>query len=233
MIRYFQNLKAKKGFTMVELIIVIAIIGVLIAIVAPLFSTDDARKDAADIYASDCYSGLQYGFTRYQKTEADITPQLALPTEQTYIKFNADTGGNVLTSTIYIEIKYDQGIQYVHISDSLFKLTKMGDGASSTAFEKLIENDMNDIINGGSKGYYYAKVTMDTSYNLKVKTVHFLEERLPEIVGSVGDYRTNNLHFIDFGIIASGSICGTCSSEKNSTNDYVGNIGTYFMNEAP
>ena len=74
MIRYFQNLKAKKGFTMVELIIVVAIIGVLIAIVAPLFSSDQARRDAADIYASDCYSGLQYNFTRSSDNAAAFTP---------------------------------------------------------------------------------------------------------------------------------------------------------------
>ena len=230
---YFYKLKAKKGFTIVELIIVVAIIGVLIAIVAPLFSSDQARRDAADIYASDFYSGLQYNFTRYQKTEADITPKFADPTEQEFIKFSADVGGNVLTKTIYIEIMYDQGIKYVHIADSLFKLTNLGNDASSTAFEKLIENDMNDIGNGGSKGYYYAKVTMDTSYNLKVKTVHFTEERLPAVVGSVDSYRTDALHFIDNGVIATGSICGTCSSEKNITNGYVGGVGTYFMNEAP
>lgn len=231
---YFRKLKNKKGFTLLELIIVIAIIAILIAIVAPLFSSDQARRDAADIYASDCYLGLQYNFTRYQKTEADITPQFAIPAEQTYIKFSPEASGNVLTSTIYIEIAYDQGIKYVHVSDSLYKLTKLGDAASSTAFEKLIENDMNDIINGGSKGHYYAKVTMDTtSYNLKVKTVHFTEERLPAIVGGVSSYRTDVLHFIDNGMIAAGIICGTCSSEKNSTNGYVGSIGTYFMNEAP
>lgn len=231
MIRYFQNLKAKKGFTMVELIIVIAIIGVLIAIVAPLFSTDDARKDAADIYASDCYSGLQYNFTRYQKTEAPITPLLALPAEQTYLKFNSDVGGNVLTSTIYIEIKYNQGIKYVHVNSDMFELTKLGEDASSTALEKLIENDMNDIVNGGSNGYYYAKVTMDTTnYNLKVMTVHFTEARLPAFNGNYNLYTMDNMKFVDYGLLSNGIICGTCSSEKNATNAYVGDLGTYMMN---
>ena len=95
----------------------------------------------------------------------------------------------------------------------------------------IIENDMDKIVNGGSKGYYYAKVTMDPKhYNLKVMTVHFVEARLPEVIGSVSDYKTNNLHFIESALLSSGYICGTCSSEKNSTNGYVGGIGSYFMN---
>lgn len=54
MIGYFNRLKAKKGFTLAELIIVIAIIGVLIAITVPALFTNNvptkAKAVAKDLF---------------------------------------------------------------------------------------------------------------------------------------------------------------------------------------
>lgn len=53
MITYLQKLKAKKGFTLVELIVVVAIIAVLTAILVPTIMnyTSDAAKSAANANA--------------------------------------------------------------------------------------------------------------------------------------------------------------------------------------
>ena len=54
MIRYLQKLKRKKGFTLVELIVVVAIIGVLTSIMVPMIFhyVEDAKITSANFSAS-------------------------------------------------------------------------------------------------------------------------------------------------------------------------------------
>lgn len=231
MIKYLQDLRNKKGFTLIELIIVIAIIAVLIAITAPLFSSDDATRRAVNTYASDFFTSLQYNMTRYQKTEADLSPTIAAETkaaaaagQTSYIKYDPTVGQNVLGKPfIYIEAYYDQGLQFVHINETLAKLTLDTSTTSNTALEKQLQNDMKELVNQASKGYYYAVVTMNANYNnLKVVTVHYTDQR-------VTDPTPTNLMFVDESELANGFYCGTCTGD-NTSGAYVGNIKTQFLN---
>ncbi|MCM1462005.1 MAG: type II secretion system GspH family protein [Bacteroides sp.] len=64
-----RQLKAKKGFTMVELIVVIAIIAVLLAMVIPALSSSD-RPTAGKGYAKDFFYAVQSYMSR-QKLSSD------------------------------------------------------------------------------------------------------------------------------------------------------------------
>lgn len=223
MIKYLQKLRNKKGFTLVELIIVVAIIAVLAAMVIPMFNNDDATRRVVNTYASDFYTGLQFNFTRYQKTEANISPAIAADSPQ-YIKFDKDAGQNVLTSKfLYIEARYDTELEYVHVKTTFENLTKTAENATVTAFEAQLYNDMKDLVNKAGKGYYYAVVMMNDNYkNLKVLTAHFTDDRVTTI-------DLDDLMFTDYSELANGFYCGTCTGDDHG-GAYVGNIGTNFLN---
>lgn len=72
MIKYLQS---KKGFTMVELIVVIAILGVMMAIILPNINTRKARISEARSTATDFYAACQSVFSKLSMFEGALSPK--------------------------------------------------------------------------------------------------------------------------------------------------------------
>lgn len=94
------NLKSKKGFTLVELMVVVVILGILVAIAVPMFNNtaDDARNAAKDATIRTLNSAVSL-YMAESKTDDDVN------TPDTII-----TGGNdavnaagVLVSAGYLQ----------------------------------------------------------------------------------------------------------------------------------
>lgn len=76
MIHKLQRLKSKRGFTMLELVVVIAIIGIMLAAVLVGGNNRQSRINSANSSASDFYSALQTEFTNFQMFDGPLTMSL-------------------------------------------------------------------------------------------------------------------------------------------------------------
>jgi type IV pilus assembly protein PilA len=112
-----KNIKKKKGFTLIELIIVIAIIGILTAIGVPKFG--NIQKDAkikADIASAKVIADA--ASTEY--VQDNITQ---LPTEMAAVSLVAGTPGGSLQLVPKVQAKYDG------ITLPVFRVKVTADGA--------------------------------------------------------------------------------------------------------
>ncbi|MBD5129029.1 MAG: prepilin-type N-terminal cleavage/methylation domain-containing protein [Ruminococcaceae bacterium] len=167
MIKRLQIFKAKRGFTMIELIVVIAIIAILAAMILPGLNTRKAAVDEACSAARDMYNVAQSIFTKYSLTEAPLN--LGLKNEgneaekdssKTYsecVRFYKKAGGNfpctpgTITvsdlpkdTDLYIEVCAEKGI----ITE--VNVAAAAPDSDNTAFQTLLKRgeDTKDTIFG-------------------------------------------------------------------------------------
>lgn len=177
--RFFRRCMNKKGFTMVELIIVIAIIGVLMALILPnVFKSDVPVK--AKGYAKDYFFVAQEFFSR-QKLAADPNPANS--------PFG-DSGGVTTLRDITFYTEFDRSGQIVSNGVLPFGNTNMVDSDTfqgTGAIEPLrnlvaaYDTYMDQYLTvGEGAGYLYC--TVDDNY--RVQVTYWSEENIEDLIAA-------------------------------------------------
>lgn len=212
MISHFARLRAKKGFTLIELIVVISIIGILLAMVIPIVSYDRkpaiARSMAREIYyrssevMTDCKA-------------ADLT----IPTtpSSTYTCFYAeiDSLGRAV----------ETGIVYVDGSGTITEEEVFGSSINSGIkfkMKSMFENYVTDEVVANMSGHLIAVV--DSHYRVvasywlenftKPYTGQGMEAFVEDCVLSTGQYCTSYpvyLSLVDSRMFVVDRVLGTTS----------------------
>ena len=92
----------KKGFTIVELVIVIAVIGILAAVLIPTFSgvIDDANENAAKQYARNTYTQLYADDLADGKIDGNSAANTPLVYDTNTISYSYDANGKVTVKVL-------------------------------------------------------------------------------------------------------------------------------------
>lgn len=191
MIRFLQRQRAKKGFTIVELIVVIAIMAILMAVILPQIMSKRSEINSANSAARDFYSAIQTVMTKYSLYEGPLSSAYRDDPGYGEMRYYQKLGGNYpyrkgstavdfpSTTSLYVEVKaqdgnitaiYTHAIEYSDAGyangSGLYALCQRKAEEKETVFGKLLKAELESRISYRD-GSYYAKVT----YNNAIATV--------------------------------------------------------------
>lgn len=210
MIKYLQRLKGKKGFTIVELVVVVAIIAVLITIMsAALLGGNTEKILSANASAEAFFPACQLAFTRAQLTERELVTYESTDTK--FIEYKEGKNQIADGKFLFVEAKFEQsGIVGLHINYTLNELMKFDNDFTRdmTALEKYLATNINEYLAESYDGYFYAMIDS----NFKVEFTHYCDVRLPAYAGD-GDFVAfrDSMMVYDGKVVGNGAILGSCS----------------------
>lgn len=252
MIKYLQKLRRKKGFTMVELIVVIAILAIMATVILLNMDNRRTRVKAANAAAADFYVAVQSAFTRYMTYPGHLSPTFRDNPATPFMKYYKGANGNYpydaataasptpITNDNYpspaklcIEVKVEKS-KVVYVNCSMGLLGAPGglldtDTDDNSEFGRLLKMEIEKRIEY-QNGYYYASISCTPEYNIANKI-----ERMDTVVvdytafsydklsnGNMEDYTFSN----DDNILLNGEICGTEAPSKDRAGNSIPRIGT-------
>lgn len=231
MIQYLHRLKGKKGFTMVELVVVIGIIAILITVigVGSLSGTTE-RQMAANSTAETFFSACQLTFTRAQLTERSIVKYESDKVPVIYYKDGVnslmDSEGSSSSPApanyLFLEMRYGAGGEVgLHLSTYFDVLMSKADSyADMTLLEKYLANELKKYMVDSYEGYFYAMIDS----NFKVVFTHFTEGRLPAYTSG-----QTTADFIDSMMTYEGKVKGTHAILGVCSDEYAMADSTTFV----
>ncbi len=220
MIKYLHRMKGKKGFTIVELVVVIGIIAVLMTVMmASLLGGNTEKVLAANANAEVFFPACQLAFTRAQLTERELVKY----EDTDFLEYKDGTNKIKDGKYLFLEAKFQQsGIVGLHIDVTLNGLMSEPDptGSNMSLLESYFAKNIDEYLAESYDGYFYALI----DNNFKVLFTHYCDGRLPTYTmgGSLSDYR-DKLMISDGKVVGTSLILGSCSDTYTvpESGDYV------------
>lgn len=175
-----KRLIKKQGFTLVEMIVVVAIIGILLGIVIPMFNTNDAIIRAAKEKARAFYSNVQELMVDEKLAGTELPGKNAGDINIIYVKLEIPSDSTVCDAYIYM-LKKTAGVTGANILGSPIAECRINTDINNT--ENVFHNsewkefayslykilrisdiDYNYADGGNQTAYFYAEV--DNKYRV-------------------------------------------------------------------